>query len=105
MANIKLLKIYGNINDYDFICVGGYMGIISSILGDRNTGDYNLRKKDYHSAIKYYDKALQKDPKDYRALRGKAYALKGLYKFEEAYEHFNQVLDINKIDPGAKKVK
>ena len=39
------------------------MSFRSSILGDRSTGDHNLGKKEYNIAIKYYDRALQKNPR------------------------------------------
>ena len=68
--------------------VDANMGFMSKIVGDRSTGDHNLRKKDYHNAIKYYNRALNKDPKDYKSLKGKGRALNGLSKYEEAYECF-----------------
>jgi len=81
------------------------MGIMSKIIGDRNTGDHNLRKKEYQTAIKYYNQALSKDPKDYKALKGKGHALNGLKKYEEAYQCFSSAMEINKIDEGSKKGK
>ena len=42
---------------------------------------------------------------DYKALKGKARALKGQSKFKEAYDCFIRVLEINKIDSGAIKGK
>ena len=81
------------------------MSFRSSILGNRSAGDHSLGKKEYNTAIKYYDQALQKDPRDYKALKGKAKALKGLSKFKEAYDCFVQVLEINQIDSGAIKGK
>ncbi|AUB56333.1 DNA-directed RNA polymerase subunit A' [Methanobacterium subterraneum] len=81
------------------------MGIMSTIIGDRSTGDHNLRKKEYQTAIKYYNQALIKDPKDYKALRGKGRAFNNLKKYEEAYHCFTQALEIYKIDEGSRKGK
>ena len=81
------------------------MSFRSTILGDRSAGDHNLGKKEYNTAIKYYDRALLKDPRDYKSLKGKAKALKGLSKFKEAYDCFVLVLEINQIDSGAIKGK
>ena len=81
------------------------MGIISTIAGDRRAGDYNLKNEKYSEAIEYYDRALRKDPNDYKSLKGKGWALIGLEEYGTAFNYFNNALNVNPISEDAKKGK
>ena len=81
------------------------MGIISTIAGDRRAGDYNLKNEKYSEAIEYYDRALRKDPDDYKSLKGKGWALIGLEEYGTAFNYFNNALNVNPISEDAKKGK
>ena len=81
------------------------MGLLSSITGNRRTGDYNLSKKNYSEAIKYYDLALRDDPDDYKSLKGRGWALIGLGNYGLAFNSFEAALKLNPIDEKARKGK
>ena len=81
------------------------MGIISTIAGDRRAGDYNLKNEKYSEAIEYYDRALKKDPDDYKSLKGKGWALIGLEEYGTAFNYFNNALKVNPVSEDAKKGK
>jgi tetratricopeptide (TPR) repeat protein len=60
-------------------------------------GNEHYCKKEYSEAIKWYDKAIELDPKYADAWYNKGNALNSLGKYEEAIENFDKAL---KIDPN-----
>ncbi|GAB6056531.1 hypothetical protein JCM15415_18470 [Methanobacterium movens] len=78
------------------------MGILSAILGDKASGEYNLRKKNYEKALQHYEKASKKYPEDYSCFKGKALSLNGLKRYKEAYRTFKIALDLKPNDTASK---
>jgi tetratricopeptide (TPR) repeat protein len=56
----------------------------------------------YTEAIKYYDKALEIDPKDANVWVNKAVALHKLEKYDEAIECYDKALEIDPEDSTAR---
>ena len=54
-----------------------------------------FKKRNYSQAIKYYDKALNKNPNNIDALNGKGASLYHLNNHSSALVYFDKVLDIN----------
>jgi TolB-like protein len=54
---------------------------------------------DYAPAIAAFDRALQHEPGNYQALRGKAYALRRLGKFNESIAALEKVVLMDPLDP------
>ena len=49
----------------------------------------------YEEAIKYYDKILEIDPEDQKALLNKGSVLKNLERYEEAIKYYDKILEID----------
>ncbi|MGQ9722748.1 MAG: tetratricopeptide repeat protein [Candidatus Jordarchaeum sp.] len=64
-------------------------------------GNSMVDRGEFEEAIKFYDQALEIDPKDVVALANKGTALDQLGKYREAVECFDKVLEINKKDVEA----
>ena len=61
-------------------------------------GDYNFQTiRDFHTAIKWYEKALAIDKNNVEALSKKGEALSTLYNYSEAVELVDKALDLNQI--------
>lgn len=58
-----------------------------------------IEKGEFEEAINYFDKALEKEPKNVEIINNKGYALKEAGHYEEALQHFEIALS---IDPSYK---
>ena len=65
---------------------------MSSIIGDRREGEYNLMNKNYGKAIFCFDKALKQDPHDVKSLEGKFKSAKALGKLYLSEEQFHDAI-------------
>ena len=69
----------------------------------QGTSLYSLGR--YNEAIQYFDRALQINPTDSRALDGKGAVLYTLARFNEAIQYFDRALQINPNDINASAIK
>jgi tetratricopeptide (TPR) repeat protein len=56
-----------------------------------------FQKKDFHTALKYYNKSLELDPKNYEILIQRANTYRSLRKFSQAIIDYSEAI---KINPG-----
>ena len=72
-----------------------------SILLGKNVKEWHaigitlVSEERYEEAIKYYDKILEIDPEDQKALLNKGSVLKDLERYEEAIKYYDKILEIN----------
>ena len=66
-----------------------------------NLGAAYAQMKKYEEALKWYDMALEIDPKCVYAMNGKGSALGGLKKYEEALKWYDMALEIDPKDVSA----
>jgi hypothetical protein len=69
----------------------------------QGTSLYSLGR--YNEAIQYFDRALQINPNDSRALDGKGGVLYTLARYNEAIQYFDRALQINPNDINASAIK
>jgi len=72
-----------------------------SILLGKNVKEWHaigialISEDRYEEAIKYYDKILEINPEDQKALLNKGSVLKDLKRYEEAIKYYDKILEIN----------
>lgn len=64
----------------------------------RSSGVYFSQKEEYGEAIKWFDKALEINPSDFRAMRQKGVSLGKKGEYDEAIKCFDEALKINPND-------
>jgi len=91
IASIIILTSFGNVIAQEDV----------SVLLGNNTQDWHaigaalITENRHEESIKYYDKILEINPEDQRALLNKGSVLLELDRFEEAIEQYNKILEIN----------
>jgi tetratricopeptide (TPR) repeat protein len=72
-----------------------------SILLGKNVKEWHaigialISEKKHEEAIKYYDKILEINPEDQKALLNKGSVLKDLERYEESIKYYDRILEIN----------
>ena len=72
-----------------------------SILLGKNVKEWHaigitlVTEERYEEAIKYYDKILEIDPEDQKALLNKGSVLRDLERYEESIKYYDKILEIN----------
>ena len=73
----------------------------NSITSEKNLKEWHaigvalISENRYEEAIKYYDKILEVNPDDQKALLNKGSVLKDLERYEEAIKYYDKILEVN----------
>lgn len=86
---------YGAINSFYVIAGIVIVGIIGA------TYEFTRKMEKYHKTVKTYTKALEINPKDFKAWTNKGNALIAVKEYDKALESYNKALKINPTYPTA----
>lgn len=74
------------------------MGLLGLLIGDQGEGYFNLSSGNYDKAIKYFHRAINANPNDYRSLRGMGLAYDAKKQPKLAIDFFNSALKVKSTD-------
>ena len=110
--NIKNWKLWENLGDKAYLCKAYYEALFcynkalelnqnSELLYKKGYALLKLYKRDL--AIKYFEKVLEKDESNYKALFGLGEAYYSMSNEKDSIEYFEKVLELNPKDVEALK--